>query len=413
MLSPGFVSHHLSTRVADFHAGSARSPSTVMPPEARVGRVASTRAAKTAIVVRIAAIDDCAGERFVGRISSVHSSRLLVVRFTPPWRPTNQELRPLEMRPTNLSPAPSSIAAMRTTLAVLAALFAAALPLRAADDPGAHPTIEIARASGGITVDGDLAESAWKSATRVDKWWETNPGDNIEPKVKSVGYLMYDDKFFYAGFEFEDPTPSKISSPFNDRDHINGSTDDYGGVILDTRHDHKTAILFLATARGIQYDAVSDDSTGNEDSSPDFFWDSAAKINDHGWTLEIRIPLSSLRYDQRDPQEWGIMLYRNWPRDFRYQMFANKLPRGGNCFICNENTLAGLRGLPPAGHMIVAPYATAKEIGETRDGLGTPFVNRPIGSNGGADLKWTPTPTSAVDATVNPDFSQIESDVAV
>src|SRR5438067_1150353 len=116
---------------------------------------------------------------------------------------------------------------MRTTIAVFAARVDATRPTRA---------------SGGITVDGDLAEPAWKSATRVDKWWETNPGDNIEPKVKSVGYLMYDDKFFYAGFEFEDPTPSKISSPFNDRDHINGSTDDYGGVTLDTRHDHTTAI---------------------------------------------------------------------------------------------------------------------------------------------------------------------------
>jgi len=302
---------------------------------------------------------------------------------------------------------------MRRTLLVCAAVLAAALPLRAADDADGHPTITITRAPSGIIVDGDLSDPAWKSATRIDKWWETNPGDNTEPKAKSVGYLMYDDHYFYAGFDFQDPDPKQISSPFNDRDHISGNTDDYGGVILDTRHDHKTAILFLATARGIQYDSVSDDTTGNEDSSPDFFWDSAAKINDHGWTLEIRIPLSTLRYDKKDPQEWGILLYRNWPRDRRYQMFANKIPRGGNCFICNENTLVGLQGLPPAGHMIVAPYATAKQVGEPRDGLGSQFVNRPIGSNGGADLKWTPTPDSAVDATVNPDFSQIESDVAV
>jgi hypothetical protein len=298
-------------------------------------------------------------------------------------------------------------------VAFLAVLAAAALPLRAADDPAGHPTITISRAPSGIIVDGDLSDPAWKSATRIDKFWETNPGDNIEPKVKSVGYLMYDDHYFYAGFDMEDPNPKQISSPFNDRDHISGNTDDYAGVILDTRHDHKTAILFLATARGIQYDAVSDDTTGNEDSSPDFFWDSAAKINDHGWTLEIRIPLSTLRYDKRDPQEWGIMLYRNWPRDRRYQMFANKLPRGGNCFICNENTLDGLKGLPPAGHIIVAPYVTAKEVGEPRDGLGTSFVNRPVGTNAGADMKWTPTPDSVVDATLNPDFSQIESDVAV
>src|ERR1043165_3776850 len=124
------------------------------------------------------------------------------------------------MQSTNFSPRRSSIAAMRTTLAVLAALFAAALPLRAADDLGAHPTIEIARATGGITVDGDLSEPAWKTATRVDKWWETNPGDNTEPKVKSVGYLMYDDHYFYAGLEFDDPNPKQISSPFNQRDNI-------------------------------------------------------------------------------------------------------------------------------------------------------------------------------------------------
>ena len=196
-------------------------------------------------------------------------------------------------------------------------------------------------------------------ASKYETWYETNPGDNVEPKVKTVGWVTYDSKFLYVAIESYDNKPSDIIAPYADHDNISGNTDDYAGVILDTRHDHKTAILFLATARGIQYDAVSDDSTGNEDSSPDFFWDSAAKINDHGWTLEIRIPLSSLRYDARDPQEWGILLYRNWPRDRRYQMFANKIPRGGNCFICNENTLTGLKGLPPAGHITVAPYVTA------------------------------------------------------
>ena len=166
-----------------------------------------------------------------------------------------------------------------------------------------------------------------------------------------------------------------IRSPFADRDHIGGNTDDYAGIILDTRNDGKTAILFLANARGIQYDSVSDDTSGNEDSSPDFFWESAAKITKDGWDLELRIPFSSLRYKKADPQTWGILLYRNYPRDRRYQMFANKLPKGGNCFICNENKIVGLAGLPPGGHLVAAPYVTAREIGETRDGLGTPFRN--------------------------------------
>ena len=82
---------------------------------------------------------------------------------------------------------------------------------------------------------------------------------------------------------------------------------------------------------------MSDDASGNEDSSPDFFWESAAKITEHGWTLELRIPFSSLRYKKADPQTWGILLYRNYPRERRYQFFADKLPRGGNCFVCSDN----------------------------------------------------------------------------
>lgn len=281
-----------------------------------------------------------------------------------------------------------------------------AAPLRASG------TIHIARVSKPIALHGDLSDPGWKQATRIEQWFETNPGDNIEPPAKSIGYVTYDDRYFYAGFQFFDPQASKIRGPFNDRDRIGGNTDDYGGVILDTRDDGKTAILFLVNPRNIQYDSVSDDSTGNEDSSPDFFWDSATKINSEGWTLEIRIPFSTLRYDGSAP-EWGIMLYRNWPRDRRYQFFTNRIPRGANCFICNEEKLIGLAGLPPAGHLITAPYMNAQSTGTTRDGLGTPIVTRPVKNDGGIDVKWTPTRDTAVDATVNPDFSQIESDTAV
>ena len=165
---------------------------------------------------------------------------------------------------------------------LIAGLAVALAPSVRADGP----PIEVHRASGPITIDGDLSDPGWKDATRIDQWWETNPGENAEPKAKSVGYLAYDDRFFYAGFEFDDPQPSKIQGPYNDRDHIGGNTDDYGGVILDTRDDGKTAILFLVNPRNIQYDSVSDDSTGNEDSSPDFFWDSATRITSKGWTLE-------------------------------------------------------------------------------------------------------------------------------
>jgi hypothetical protein len=163
----------------------------------------------------------------------------------------------------------------------------------------------------------------------------------------------------------------------------------------------------------VQYDAVTDDSSGNEDSSPDFFWDSAAKVHEKGWTAEARIPFSSLRYDNPNPDQWGLILYRNYPRDRRYQMFTNKLPRDSNCFVCNFGKVAGLRGLPAGDHMVLAPYVTAHQLGEPRGELGTEFVNHQVGGEAGLDFKWNPTADMAVDATINPDFSQVESDVAV
>jgi hypothetical protein len=182
--------------------------------------------------------------------------------------------------------------------------------------------------------------------------------------------------FLYAAFEFSDPAPVKIRAPYGDRDNV-PSTTDYGGIILDTQGEARRAILFLANPHGIQYDANTDDATG-EDSSPDYFWDSAARITREGWVLEMRVPFSSLRYRKSDPQKWNVMLYRNRPRDFRYQYFSMKIPRGSNCFICQSNPLTGLSGLPPGGHLIVAPYGTASQDALPRDDLGSPLENKSI-----------------------------------
>ncbi|MGH9360855.1 MAG: DUF5916 domain-containing protein, partial [Thermoanaerobaculia bacterium] len=223
--------------------------------------------------------------------------------------------------------------------------------------------------------------------------------------------LTYDDRFFYAAFEFADPEPGKIRAPYAERDNV-PSTTDYGGVIVDTRNDRKTAQMFLANPRGIQYDALTGDASG-EDSSPDFFWDSAGSITDQGWVLELRIPFSSLRYDgDADPQTWGILLYRNWPREYRYQMFSAKLPRGSNCFICHRNDLVGLEGLPRGGHVVAAPFLAASQAARPEAGLGTPLEDEDPEAEPGIDVKWIPDPDLAVDATINPDFSQVESDVA-
>lgn len=277
----------------------------------------------------------------------------------------------------------------------------------------AAETVTIEPTQSPIQIDGDLSDSGWQRATRYETWFETNPGDNIEPSVKTIGYVTYDSRFLYVAIESFDPNPKAITAQYGDHDQISGNTDDFAGVILDTRNDGKTAFEFFLTARGVQYDAIQDDGGSGEDSAPDFFWDSSARIHDKGWTAEMRIPFSSLRYNNPNPSQWGLILYRNMPRERRYQIFTNRLPRGSSCFICHLDKVTGLRDLPSGDHIVVAPYVTANQLGQTRDGLGSPFVNRQIGGEAGLDVKWNPTADMTLDATINPDFSQVESDAAV
>jgi hypothetical protein len=292
----------------------------------------------------------------------------------------------------------------------LAGLLALSLAVPAAARLDNGPPIAIRRLTAPVTVDGELSDPGWADSTPVDSWFETNPGDNLEPRVKNLARLAYDDRYLYAAFEFDDPDPRAIRAPLGDRDVVPSYTD-YGGVILDPRGDGKTAQMFLANARGIQYDAISSDATG-EDSSPDFYWESAGRVVEGGWRLEMRIPFSSIRYVDPNPDHWGILLYRNQPRDYRYQYFSSRLPRERNCFICNVRDLTGMKELPRGGHWVVAPYATAGQAQRAAGGAGGRLETGSAEFDGGADVKWLPNPDTVLDATINPDFSQIELDSA-
>ena len=295
--------------------------------------------------------------------------------------------------------------------AFVCALFACALVVEArAAAPSPGPPLTIRRATGPITVDGDLDDAGWQGADSIATWFETNPGDNVPPKVGNVAWLAYDDTYLYAAFRFDDPHPEAIRAPLGDHDAVPSSTD-YGGLIVDSHNDGKTAQMFLANPRGVQYDAVSSDASG-EDNSPDFFWESRGRITSTGWNLEIRIPFSSLRYGQESEPVWGLLLYRNHPRDRRYQYFTARLPRDVNCFICNSSKLTGLESLPRGSHVVVAPFATASQTSERTGPLGSSLEAEDVDTEAGVDVKWNPSAGLAIDGTVNPDFSQVEADAA-
>jgi Domain of unknown function (DUF5916) len=269
--------------------------------------------------------------------------------------------------------------------------------------------LPIRRITTPIQIDGVLDDAAWQTVVAVDAWYETRPGDNTPPKLKNRAYLAYDESALYIGFELTDPHPEELRASLGDRDSITSDMD-YAGVILDPTNSGRTGIELYANPRGVQSDAVIDDVTGTEDASPDFFWDSAARITRGGWSLEIRVPYASLSYPRGSG--WRIMLFRNYSRDFRYQFFSTPLPRGGSCFVCYTVPLLGLSGLPGGGGVVIAPYVSGTLEAVPRADSGSPLRGRPLQPAAGFDLKWRPDAGTVLDLTVNPDYSQVEADVA-
>jgi len=270
---------------------------------------------------------------------------------------------------------------------------------------------KLSRITSPIRVDGDLSDPGWQEATVIDTFYETNPGDNVPPPVKTVARIGYDDKFFYASFWCEDPDISRLRAPYVDRDGINDDQD-YVGILLDVENRHHSAIDYWIGPTGIQADSVFNEGTFNEDFGPDYFWQSAGRIGSDHWAAEVAIPLSSIRYSKKDPQDWALILYRIYPRDRNYQINSVRIPRGASCFLCQSGTIEGITDLPQGAHWVVAPYAALTNTktypgfeGYSGDGVVTQ-------GKVGVDAKWLPDANTIVDATVNPDFSQIESDTA-
>ena len=267
----------------------------------------------------------------------------------------------------------------------------------------AIPTqLSIQRIDGGITIDGDLSENAWTSALRLEQFVEYWKSDNTAPPATTVAFLAYDGAAVYVGFRADDPRPGAIRAPYVDRDKVLGDQD-YVAVLIDTQNDRRSAIAFRVNPRGIVADSVVNDANGVEDFAPDFYFEAVARPTETGWTAEMRIPLSSLRYPASDPQTWGVILMRNYPRDYRYIMANTPIPKGSGCFVCHASALSGLEGLPSGAHYTLAPYTSAGQ----EDAEGAESTD----TNVGFDLKWNAGARLTIDATVNPDFSQVESDV--
>jgi hypothetical protein len=290
----------------------------------------------------------------------------------------------------------------RTPLAL--ALMFATSPLWA-QDVTRIPAIE-----GGIVIDGRIDEAVWSQAALVDIGTEISPGDNTPAPVRTTMRIAATPDALYLAFNALDADPTKIRAHLTDRD--GAFNDDFVGVMLDTFDDRRRAYEFFVNPLGVQMDLIREEATGNEDASWDGLWTSAGEITADGYNVEIRIPFSTLRFRDTDGlRRWSVIAFRSYPRSTRHQLANVAVPRGGNCLLCHAAKIEGMEGVQQGRNLEVVPTLTITDA-QSRDARTGAWEGDGVQVEPGVDVAWAPSPNLTLNATINPDFSQVESDQA-
>ncbi|HVS03451.1 MAG TPA: DUF5916 domain-containing protein, partial [Thermoanaerobaculia bacterium] len=258
-----------------------------------------------------------------------------------------------------------------------------------------------------ISIDGSLSEATWALPPTFTLDYETRPGDNVPPPVTTEVWITHDQRRLYVAVRAHDPEPEAIRARLRDRD--DAFQDDFVGVVLDTFNDQRRAFEFFVNPLGVQMDLTQNDVSGGEDASWDALWDSAGRLTAEGYEVEMAIPFSSLRFPATSgEQTWGIDAVRIWPRDQSRRIGLNPLPRGSNCYLCHGSKLSGFAGISPGKNFELAPTVTATDVSSRPD------PTQPFRSDSeveaGLTARWGITPGTTFNATLNPDFSQVEAD---
>lgn len=274
----------------------------------------------------------------------------------------------------------------------------------------------IEKANSKVKIDGLLDEEAWKVATLIPLIYEWLPGDNIEPPVKTECLVTYDLNNLYVAFRCYDPEPQKIRAHLMDRDDTDRLIlDDHISFMVDCFNDERRGFQFRVNPLGVQADANLSELEGYEDFSWDAIWQAATRIEDWGYAVEVAVPFNQLRFrPATKPQTWGFSAERSWPRDVRHRITSHKRSRNIACILCQFNKLVGFVDISPGRNI---------EINPTLTGTRTEAMNMaqfPAGSlektsekvEPGVTVKWGVTPNLIFNLTGNPDFSQVEADVA-
>jgi hypothetical protein len=296
-------------------------------------------------------------------------------------------------------------------LALVPAALGAQTPESAASNAlPVRPTLQAVRLTETIRIDGRLDERAWSLASPATDFRQLQPNEGQPATHRTEVRVLYDDHALYIGARMYDSEPGKIRAQLARRDEsVAGS--DLLEVMIDSYHDQVSGYLFRITPAGAIRD-VTVNATGGQDASWDAVWESAATVDTLGWTAELRIPFSQLRYTPRDSaQTFGINFRRSVGRLAESTEYAFA-PRTVAPGPARWGTLAGLEALPRSRYLEIMPYVTTRA-----QYLDIP-ANHPFRSGseyqmkGGFDVRYGLTSGLTLSGTVNPDFGQVEVDPA-
>jgi hypothetical protein len=280
----------------------------------------------------------------------------------------------------------------------------------AAFAPVFRPSLDVSRAAGEIRVDGRLGDRGWSAAARTDQFVERSPGENIEPLVRTEAYLAYDEDNLYVGFVCADD-PARLRATMCQRDQY--AADDAVGVQIDTFGDATWAYEFYVNPYGIQRDLMWTNVQGS-DSGFDMVWNAAARITDAGYVVEMAIPLAGMRFPRDEVQRWRVNFTRLHPREVSHVYSWSAYDRNEQCAPCQWGNVEGIRNVYPGRGLELLPAFIGYQTGSIADPVNpiSAFDNRDPEGEFSFGAKYSVTSDVTLEATVNPDFSQIEADAA-
>jgi hypothetical protein len=257
--------------------------------------------------------------------------------------------------------------------------------------------LEVRPTASPVKIDAQLDEPAWREATPIPIPYEWFPGDDTPAPVATEVLVSFDARNLYVAFRAHDPRPSQIRARYSERDAA--GDDDVVGFYVDPFNDDRRAYQFAVNALGVQIDAIYSDVEASKDFSWNAIWESAGRVTDDGFIVEIAIPMQQLRTPSTAGlQTWGFMAMRDYPRDVKHRLRSTHTDQNRNCVVCQFDDLHGVELRRSGRNVEVTPTVTATDD----DAF-----------DAGVSARWAVTPGTSLQATINPDFSQVEADAAL